>query len=152
MERTAPEADLVVQCTSLGMDGSKHDFESLKFVSLLPKSAAVADVIFLPRKTKLLMEAERLGHRVINGMGMLCNQQKAMMKFFLDVDLPDSFYDDAEEALMIATAMREARHYRLERKKRHLINERMPAVWRDILPIYNRFLYKIAREFAQQFL
>lgn len=116
MERTAPEADLVVQCTSLGMDGSEHDFESLKFVSLLPKSAAVADVIFLPRKTKLLVEAERLGHRIINGMGMLCNQQKAMMKFFLDVDLPDSFYDDAEEALMIATAMREARHYRLERK------------------------------------
>lgn len=117
MERIAPEADLVVQCTSLGMDGSPKDFESLKFVSLLPADAAVADVIFLPRKTKLLVEAEKYGHRIINGMGMLCNQQKAMMEFFLDVTLPDSFYDDAEEALMIATAMREARHYRLERKE-----------------------------------
>ena len=118
MEHAAPQSDLVVQCTSLGMDGSCHDFESLHFVSLLPVDAAVADVIFLPRKTKLLLEAERLGHKVINGMGMLCNQQKAMMKFFLDVELPDSFYDDAEEALMIATAMREARHYRIERNGR----------------------------------
>lgn len=118
MERVAPQADIVVQCTSLGMDGSKQDLESLKFLSLLPPEASVADVIFLPRKTKLLVEAERLGHKTINGMGMLCNQQKAMMKFFLDVDLPDSFYDDAEEALMIATAMREARHHRLERKNK----------------------------------
>ena len=111
----APNSDLVVQCTSLGMDGSAQDYESLGFLSLLPSGAAVADVIFLPRKTRLLEEAERLGYQIINGMGMLCNQQKAMMKFFLDVDLPDSFYDDAEEALMIATAMREARHHRMER-------------------------------------
>lgn len=117
MERYALETDLVVQCTSLGMDGSAQDFESLRFVSMLPKGAAVADVIFLPRKTKLLVEAERCGHTIVNGMGMLCNQQKAMMKFFLDVDLPDSFMDEAEEALMIATAMREARHLRLDRKK-----------------------------------
>lgn len=118
LEKYAPETDLVVQCTSLGMDGSSHDFESLHFVSLLPEEAAVADVIFLPRKTKLLEEAERYGHTIINGMGMLCNQQKAMMKFFLDVDLPDTFMDEAEEALMIATAMREARHLRLERNKK----------------------------------
>ena len=111
----APNSDLVVQCTSLGMDGSAQNYESLGFLSLLPSGAAVADVIFLPRKTRLLEEAERLGYQIINGMGMLCNQQKAMMKFFLDVDLPDSFYDDAEEALMIATAMREARHHRMER-------------------------------------
>lgn len=114
LEQVAPISDLVVQCTSLGMDGTNQDFESLHFVSLLPKDSVVADVIFLPRKTRLLQQADQLGHKTINGMGMLCNQQKAMMKFFLDVDLPDSFYDDAQEALMIATAMREARHDRLE--------------------------------------
>lgn len=115
LEKYAPETDLAIQCTSLGMDGSAYDFESLRFVSMLPKHAAVADVIFLPRRTRLLAEAERCGLTIINGMGMLCNQQKAMMKFFLDVDLPGSFIDEAEEALMIATAMREARHLRLER-------------------------------------
>lgn len=117
LEKYASETNLFVQCTSLGMDGSPHDYESLKFVSMLPANAAVADVIFLPRKTKLLEEAERCGHTIINGMGMLCNQQKAMMKFFLDVDLPDNFMDEAEEALMIATSMREARHLRLSRNK-----------------------------------
>ena len=117
--RFAPETDIVVQCTSLGMSGHSGDYEDVSFVEQLPASAAVADVIFNPERTKLLQAAENRGLRVLNGMGMLVNQEKAMMKFHFDVDLGDEFAAEGEEALLIALAMRQLRSRRLAEKEKH---------------------------------
>ena len=118
MRRYAPDTDLVVQCTSLGMSGHHGDFEDLSFVDLLPDTASVADVIFNPERTSLLAKAEGRGLRVLNGMGMLVNQEKAMMKFHFDVDLGDEFAAEGEETLLIALAMRQLRTRRLEQKEK----------------------------------
>ncbi len=116
MRACAPESDLVVQCTSLGMSGHQGDYEDLSFVDLLPKNACVADVIFNPERTSILAKAEARGLRVLNGMGMLVNQEKAMMKFHFDVDLGPEFALEGEETLLIALAMRQLRTRRLEQK------------------------------------
>lgn len=117
MCKYAPESDVVVQCTSLGMSGHTGDYEDLSFVDLLPETASVADVIFNPERTSLLKRAEARGLRVLNGMGMLVNQEKAMMKFHFDIDMDDAFAPEGEEALLIALAMRQLRTKRLNEKK-----------------------------------
>lgn len=116
MAQYAPETTLVVQCTSMGMSGHQEDYTDLSFVDLLPARAAVADVIFNPERTALLARAEQRGLRVLNGMGMLVNQEKAMMKFHFDIDLGDEFASEGEETLLVALAMRQLRTRRLEQK------------------------------------
>ena len=111
----APDTTLVIQCTSMGMSGHQGDYEDLSFVDLLPADAAVADVIFNPERTSLLARAERRGLLVLNGMGMLVNQEKAMMKFHFDVDMGEEFAAEGEETLLLALAMRQLRTRRLEK-------------------------------------
>lgn len=113
MRKYAPTSDIVVQCTSLGMSGSDQDYEDLSFIDLLPQTAYVADVLFNPIRTSMLSRAEARGLHVLNGIGMLVNQEKAMMKFHFDVELGDEFALEGEEALLIALAMRQLRSRRL---------------------------------------
>lgn len=115
MKKYCAESQIVVQCTCLGMDGREYDYEDVTFVDALPEGAAIADVLYTPDRTKILAYAESRGYTVINGMGMLINQQKAMLKFHFDLDVGDDAYDFGEEGLMVARAMRDARANRYKR-------------------------------------
>ena len=64
-------ADLVVNCTSLGMVGKPPldvDLGPLK------PGAVVYDVVYVPLETPLLSQARACGHRVVDGLGMLLHQ------------------------------------------------------------------------------
>lgn len=64
-------ADVLVNCTSLGMAGKdplQIDLAPLK------RSAVVYDVIYVPLETRLLREAKRRDHRTVDGLGMLLQQ------------------------------------------------------------------------------
>ena len=64
-------ADLLVNCTSLGMVGKPPlaiDLEPLK------ASAVVYDVVYVPLETPLLAQARARGHRIVDGLGMLLHQ------------------------------------------------------------------------------
>jgi shikimate dehydrogenase len=64
-------ADLLVNCTSLGMVGKpplEIDLGPLK------ASAVVYDVVYVPLETKLLAQARSRGHRAVDGLGMLLHQ------------------------------------------------------------------------------
>jgi shikimate dehydrogenase len=66
-----PKADLLVNCTSLGLAGKaplEIDLGPLK------KSAVVYDVVYVPLVTGLLAEARKRGHRTVDGLGMLLQQ------------------------------------------------------------------------------
>ena len=80
--RLAEEADLVVNCTNLGMDGTGSQFEDLSFLEALPPEAAVCDVIYSPDETCLLQTARRAGHRTLNGLGMLIWQAIFALEHF----------------------------------------------------------------------
>jgi len=66
-----PGADVLVNCTSLGMVG-KPPLE-VDIVALKP-SAVVYDVVYVPLETGLLAAARARGHRVVDGLGMLLQQ------------------------------------------------------------------------------
>jgi shikimate dehydrogenase len=64
-------ADLLVNCTSLGMVGKPPlaiDLDPLK------ASAVVYDVVYVPLETSLLAQARSRGHRIVDGLGMLLHQ------------------------------------------------------------------------------
>ncbi len=66
-----PEADLLVNTTSLGMVGQpplEIDLSHLK------DDAVVNDVIYAPLETELLKNAKARGHRTVDGLGMLLHQ------------------------------------------------------------------------------
>jgi shikimate dehydrogenase len=64
-------ASLLVNTTSQGMKGQDDPVIDLR---ALPKSAVVADLIYVPLKTKLLIQAETLGLQTVGGLGMLLHQ------------------------------------------------------------------------------
>jgi shikimate dehydrogenase len=64
-------ADLLVNCTSLGMVGKpalEIDLGPLK------ASAVVYDIVYVPLETALLAAARRHGNRTVDGLGMLLQQ------------------------------------------------------------------------------
>ncbi len=82
MMEALADADLLVNCTPLGMEGMETQFAGFDFLGRLPVHACVYDVIYRPLKTRLLEEAERRGHAVMNGLGMLIHQGILALEYF----------------------------------------------------------------------
>jgi len=68
------DVDLLVNTTSLGMAGQPSLEISLEG---LKTGAVVTDIVYVPLKTDLLLEAEKRGHVAVDGLGMLLHQAKA---------------------------------------------------------------------------
>ena len=71
LPRLLREADVLVNCTSLGLAGKPPlgiDLEPLK------RTAVVYDVVYVPLETGLLAAARKRGHRTVDGLGMLLQQ------------------------------------------------------------------------------
>jgi shikimate dehydrogenase len=66
-------ADLLVNATSVGMDGSSLPLP-LEALDRLPTDALVADLIYRPAETPLLAAAAARGRTALNGEGMLVYQ------------------------------------------------------------------------------
>lgn len=64
-------AGLFINTTSLGMKGEGS--VSIDFSSMTA-DAVVTDIVYVPLKTPMLMEAERQGMRIVDGLGMLLHQ------------------------------------------------------------------------------
>ena len=71
LARLLREAELLVNCTSLGMTG-KPPLEV--DIAPLKASAVVYDVVYVPLETGLLAAARSRGHRTVDGLGMLLQQ------------------------------------------------------------------------------
>lgn len=66
-----PAADLLINTTSLGMQGQPPlDLD----IAPLGRDAIVADIVYVPLDTPLLAQARRRGHRTTDGLGMLLHQ------------------------------------------------------------------------------
>ena len=70
-EALAPHCELLVNTTSLGMMGQPPLILDL---APLPTSAIVADIVYVPLITPLLLEARKLDLRIVPGLGMLLHQ------------------------------------------------------------------------------
>ena len=85
--RLAAGSQIVVNATSLGMDGVAGQFEDFRFVEALPEETAVFDVIYHPARTELLRHAQQRGLKTRNGLGMLLHQAILALEQFLEQPL-----------------------------------------------------------------
>lgn len=81
------ESALLVNGTSVGM-APDTDRTILSDTSLLHPDLIVSDVIYNPRKTRLLDEAEAAGCRTFNGMYMLLYQGAEAFRLWTGLDMP----------------------------------------------------------------
>jgi shikimate dehydrogenase len=71
LPRLLPQASLLVNTTSLGMQGKPA--LDLDIAPLRP-GAVVYDIVYVPLVTALLRDAGQRGHRTVDGLGMLLHQ------------------------------------------------------------------------------
>lgn len=83
LKSLAAGADVLANCTSLGMTGTGRDWPDLSFVDALPPTAAVCDAIYFPARTALLKRAEGRGLKTMNGLGMLVGQAVLALEKFV---------------------------------------------------------------------
>jgi shikimate dehydrogenase len=72
-ERALDGAAMLVNTTSGGMVGAPALDLSL---DMLPASALVSDIVYIPRETPLLAAARMRGNPTVNGLGMLLHQAR----------------------------------------------------------------------------
>ena len=80
----AGPADLVVNCTSAGME--PHDDTTPWPIELpFPREAYLYDLVYKPRRTMLIRQAEAAGARCAGGIGMLAEQGAAAFELWTGV-------------------------------------------------------------------
>lgn len=86
-------AEVLINATPLGMEGVSHSFDGFDFLDALPSDALVSDLIYKPKKTALLTEAENRGLKIQNGLDMLIFQAIAADERYLDrqLDMQDLY-------------------------------------------------------------
>ena len=70
-ESALKDCDLLINCTSLGMVGREKLAIDL---TALNKEAIVTDIVYQPLMTDFLVDAQKHGHKIVTGIGMLINQ------------------------------------------------------------------------------
>lgn len=86
------DAAVIVNTTPVGM--YPNTGASPVDLSAFPKLEGVLDVIYNPARTKLLLDAEKLGLPHENGLWMLVAQAKEAAEYFTGKLLPDSLIED----------------------------------------------------------
>lgn len=98
--KMAPRAQLLVNCTSVGMAGAAEE-ETPVPAGLIRPEMLVFDLIYRPLETRLLHEAAIRGARVLGGLPMLIYQGAASFKIWTGQDAPtDVMFDAARKTLV----------------------------------------------------
>ena len=79
------QSDLLVNATSLGMDGKSSPVPTNL---TLPPQVLVADIIYQPFETPFLQWAKSQGNVAVNGLGMLLYQAAEAFKLWTGKDMP----------------------------------------------------------------
>ena len=87
----AADTEVLINCTPVGM--YPNNGIAPIDLSRMPCVTDVADMIYNPSKTRLLLDAEALGIRCINGLSMLVAQAKRACEIFLDCTVDDDKID-----------------------------------------------------------
>ena len=91
------DAEILVNATPVGM--YPHNGEAVCSLAPFSRCEAVADVVYNPARTALLLEAERRGIPCSNGLYMLVGQAKRSAEQFLGRPIPDGEIDRIEGRL-----------------------------------------------------
>lgn len=75
------DAALIVNATPVGMYPETE--AAAVDLAMFPDCQAVADLIYNPARTQLLLQAESLGMKTVNGLGMLVEQARCASELFV---------------------------------------------------------------------
>lgn len=87
LKNAVSESAILVNATSVGM-APNTETSIITDTSLFRPELIVSDVIYNPRKTRLLQEAEKAGCPVFNGMYMLLYQGAEAFRLFTGQEMP----------------------------------------------------------------
>ena len=85
LQDSITQADLLVNATNVGMDGSSQPIPTS---IVLPEKLLVADVIYQPFETPFLKWARNQGNQSINGLGMLLYQAAEAFELWTGKEMP----------------------------------------------------------------
>ena len=85
LQDSITKADLLVNATSVGMDGVSLPIPTSV---LLPEKLLVADVIYQPFETPFLKWARNQGNHAVNGLGMLLYQAAEAFQLWTGKEMP----------------------------------------------------------------
>ena len=85
LQDSITQADLLVNATSVGMDGSSQPIPTS---IVLPEKLLVADVIYQPFETPFLKWARSQGNHAVNGLGMLLYQAAEAFQLWTGKEMP----------------------------------------------------------------
>lgn len=99
LDRVAPDIDLIIHSTPLGM--YPHSEQSIWPDSVpFPRDAVLYDMVYRPQKTLLMKQAKEHGLKVIGGLGMLVYQGALSFELWTGQTAPfEVMYEAAQEAL-----------------------------------------------------
>lgn len=89
------DAAIIVNATPVGMYPETE--AAAVDLAMVPNCQAVADLIYNPARTQLLLQAESLGMKTVNGLGMLVEQARCASELFTG-----SVIDESATAMITA--------------------------------------------------
>jgi shikimate dehydrogenase len=99
LHRVAAELDLIVNCTPVGMH-PKPEQSAWPVDIAFPEGAVLYDMVYRPRQTLLMKQAQAAGLTVIGGLGMLVQQGALAFELWTGKTAPvPVMYRAAENAL-----------------------------------------------------
>ena len=85
LQENIRKAELLVNATSVGMDGAS---QPIPISIVLPERLLVADVIYQPFETPFLKWARSQGNHAVNGLGMLLYQAAEAFQLWTGKEMP----------------------------------------------------------------
>jgi shikimate dehydrogenase len=80
------DVDIVINATSVGMSPAQYD--TAIDPGFLNSKMVVCDIVYNPVQTRLLIEAQRIGCKTVNGLGMLAHQGALAFKLWTGIEPP----------------------------------------------------------------
>ncbi len=102
LSAAAASAELIVNCTSLGMRHGPDEAAAPLTAAQIPATALVYDLVYNPMQTPLLDAAEQAGAATLGGISMLVYQGAAAFELWLECPAPVSVMMDAAITAMRA--------------------------------------------------
>ena len=100
LTQAAQEAELIVNCTSMGMTRGSDEGGTPLTRDQIPPSALVNDLVYNPRVTPLLREAEAAGAQTLGGIHMLVYQGATAFEMWTGKPAPVAVMLEAALAAM----------------------------------------------------
>ena len=102
LNEAANSADLIVNCTSLGMSPGPDELGSPMSAAQIPATAIVNDLVYTPMLTPMLKEAAKAGATALGGLHMLIYKGVLSFKMWTGQDPPVDVMLDVATKEMIS--------------------------------------------------